>query len=670
MARSSNMDTLTRRREPSTPEGRAPANRLARMLRGGPNDPAWVRPALLVLLALTTLLYLWALNASGWANGFYSAAVQAGTQSWKAWLFGSSDASNAITVDKPPAALWLMVLSARILGFGSWSVLLPQALAGVATVGLLYATVRRCSGPTAGLIAGTVQALTPVAVLMFRFNNPDALLVLVLVAAAYCVVRATERASPWWLALAGVAVGLGFLTKMFQAFAVLPVLALVYLLAAPTTPWRRLWHLLAAGAAVTLSAGWYIALVELWPAPARPYVGGSQHNSLLELTFGYNGFGRLTGEETGGLGNTNSDAGWNRLLGSEMGDQIGWLLPAALIALAVGLWTTRKAPRTDLTRAGLLLWGGWLLLTGTMFSYANGIIHSYYTVALAPAVAALFGSGTTLLWQRRADPRARTTLAGTVVLTVVLTALLLARIPDWNPWLRFLAVGAGLGGAFLLLFTDRLTRAASRTGAVLALVACLAAPTSYSLATAATPHTGVLPSAGPSGSGGPGGGGAPGGAGGAGAPAGTGGGGPTGPATTTGGGPGGGAGGPSGGGGPFSVQLPGEQVEETLRRDANSYTWVAAVTGSSNAAGYQLAAREPVMAIGGFNGTDPFPTLERFRELVANGRIHYYVAGSVTGGRTGSTTDTTASRIESWVQRNYTATEVGGTTIYDLTTGS
>ncbi|NHD16754.1 glycosyltransferase family 39 protein [Actinopolyspora sp. BKK1] len=653
------------------------------MLRGGPNDPAWVRPALLALLALTALLYLWALNASGWANGFYSAAVQAGTQSWKAWLFGSSDASNAITVDKPPAALWLMVLSARILGFGSWSVLLPHALAGVATVGLLYATVRRCSGPTAGLIAGAVQALTPVAVLMFRFNNPDALLVLLLVAAAYCVVRATERAGPWWLVLAGVAIGFGFLTKMFQAFAVLPVFALVYLLAAPTTPWRRLWHLLAGGVAVTLSAGWYIALVELWPAGARPYIGGSQHNSLLELTFGYNGFGRLTGEETGGLGNTNSDAGWNRLLGSEMGDQIGWLIPAALIALAVGLWTTRKAPRTDLTRAGLLLWGGWLLLTGTMFSYANGIIHSYYTVALAPAVAALFGTGAKLLWDRRADPRARTTLAGTVVLTVVLAALLLARTPDWNPWLRFLIAGAGLGGAFLLLFADGLTRAVARTGAVLALVACLAAPTSYALATAATPHTGVLPSAGPSGSGGPGGGGGPGGAGG-GAPAGAGGrggGGATGPTSGTGGGPGGGmaggmgggAGGPSGGGGggsPFSVQVAGDEVAETLRQDADSYTWVAAVTGSSNAAGYQLAAREPVMAIGGFNGTDPFPTLERFQELVTNGRIHYYVAGSIMGGRTGSTTDTTASRIESWVQRNYTATEVGEATLYDLTAGS
>ncbi|MEJ3744276.1 glycosyltransferase family 39 protein, partial [Actinomycetes bacterium KLBMP 9797] len=210
---------------PPAPPPRRPSA-AARMLRGRPEDPQWVRPALLVLLLGTALLYLWGLGASGWANSYYSAAVQAGSASWKAFFFGSSDAANAITVDKTPASLWVMALSVRIFGLSSWSILVPQALMGVAAVGLLYATVRRWSGAAAGLLAGTVLALTPVAVLMFRFNNPDALLVLLLVAGAYATVRAIETASTKWLVLVGVFVGFGFLTKMLQALLVVPAFAL------------------------------------------------------------------------------------------------------------------------------------------------------------------------------------------------------------------------------------------------------------------------------------------------------------------------------------------------------------------------------------------------------------------------------------------------------------
>ena len=261
-----------------------------------------MRPALIGLLAGTALLYLWALGASGWANSFYSAAAQAGSQSWKAFFFGSSDAANAITVDKPPLSVWAMALPVRVFGLNSWSILVPQALMGVASVGMLYATVRRWFSPAAALIAGAVLALTPVAVLMFRFNNPDALLVLLLTVAAYATVRALERAGTGWLVLAGSAVGFAFLSKMLQALLVVPALALVYLVAAPTPLRRRVWQVLVAGAAIVVSAGWWVAIVELVPASARPYVGGSQHNSVLELIFGYNGFGRLTGNETGSVG--------------------------------------------------------------------------------------------------------------------------------------------------------------------------------------------------------------------------------------------------------------------------------------------------------------------------------------------------------------------------------
>jgi 4-amino-4-deoxy-L-arabinose transferase-like glycosyltransferase len=214
------------------------------------------------------VLYSVGLGRSGWANSFYSAAAQAGSASWKAFFYGSSDAASSITVDKTPASLWVMALSVRIFGLSSWSILVPQALMGVGSVALLYATVKRWSGPVAGLIAGAVLALTPVAVLMFRFNNPDALLVLVLVAAAYATVRATERASARWLVLAGALVGAGFLTKMLQALLVVPALAVVYLVAAPTTVRRRIGHAARRGLALLVSAGWWVAIVELVPASA------------------------------------------------------------------------------------------------------------------------------------------------------------------------------------------------------------------------------------------------------------------------------------------------------------------------------------------------------------------------------------------------------------------
>ena len=252
------------------------------------------------------MLYLWGLGSSGWANSYYAAAAQAGTQDWKAWLFGSLDAGNAITVDKPPAAMWVMGLSGRLFGFNEFTMLLPEALMGVAAVALLYFTVRRTSGASAGLIAGVVLALTPVATLMFRYNNPDALLVLLLVVAAYCTVRAidasTARRMTMWMALTGAAIGFAFLTKMLQAFLVVPGLALAFLVAAPFGMWKRLGALLIGGATMIVSAGWYVALVSLWPADSRPYIAGSTDNSLLQLAFGYNGIQRIAGNEGGGPG--------------------------------------------------------------------------------------------------------------------------------------------------------------------------------------------------------------------------------------------------------------------------------------------------------------------------------------------------------------------------------
>jgi 4-amino-4-deoxy-L-arabinose transferase-like glycosyltransferase len=677
-------------------------SRFARLLRGRPTDPRWVRPALFALLAATAVLYLVGLGTSGWANTFYSAAVQAGSTSWKAFFYGSSDAANSITVDKPPASLWVMDIFARLFGVNAWSILVPQALEGVASVGLLYATVRRWFSPGAALLSGLVLAITPVAVLMFRFNNPDALLVLLLVGAVYATVRALERASTGWLLLAGALLGFGFLTKMLQAFLILPALAIVYLILAPTGLGRRIWQLLLAGVSLVVAGGWWVAVVALVPAADRPYIGGSQTNSVLELAFGYNGFGRLTGNETGGLGNTNQDVGWGRLFASDMGGQISWLLPAALLLLVAGLWFSRRGPRTDRTRAALLLWGGWLVITGVVFSLSDGIIHPYYTVALAPAIAALVGVGAGLLWEQRATSYLATVvLAATVVLTSVWATVLLVRTSDWQPWLRIAIPVVGLATAALLLLGKQLPAFAMRSAMVLALLAGLAGPAAYAVDTAATAHNGAIPSAGPTsltgfggfggGRGGaPGGGNAGGGFAGGGFPGGGGfgnggtnnggnnntrGGGNFGGGNRSGNrGGGGGLGGGGGIGGLLDGTTPSAALVTLLDTNANDYTWVAAVVDSNSAAGYQLATDHSVMPIGGFNGTDPAPTLAQFEADVQAGKIHYFIASGGGGGgggfgRTGATSTGSddAAQITTWVSQHYTSATVGGVTVYDLT---
>ncbi len=658
-----------------------------------PGRARWERPSFAGLLALTGALYLWGLSASGWANSFYSAAVQAGAQSWKAMLFGSFDAANLITVDKPPAALWVMELSVRVFGLSSWSVLVPQALEGVAAVALLYATVRRVSGPAAALIAGAVLALTPVATLMFRFNNPDALLVLLLVGSAYATTRALEAASARWLALAGALVGLGFLTKMLQALIVVPVLAGVYLLAAPTGVGARIRHLLLAGLALVVSAGWWIALVSLWPAGSRPYIGGSQTNSILELTLGYNGLGRLTGNETGSVGGGGGGGGaaggtsrWGstgllRMFNTEMGGQIAWLLPAALVLLLAGLWLTRRAARTDAVRAAYLIWGGWLVLTAVVFSLAKGIIHSYYTVALAPAIGAVVGIGAVQLWQRRTTWMARGALAAILLGSGVWARILLARSPDWHPELQPLVLVLSAAAALGLLLLPYLHRRFAVVVAATALVAVLAGPAAASLQTAATTHSGSLPSAGPtvtSTQGGPGGG-ARGGVGGApgagGAPPGaapTGatapGGRPTG-GTAPGGAPTGTAGGQgrTGGlGGLLDTEIPSAATVAALTEGSASYTWVAAAVGSNSAAGVQLATGLPVMAIGGFNGSDPSPTLAQFQSYVANGDVHWFLSGGGGFGGQQQGGSSSSTEISTWVAAHFTPTQVGTLTAYDL----
>ncbi|MFE5283888.1 ArnT family glycosyltransferase [Nocardia sp. NPDC056611] len=688
--------------------------------------PRWELPATAALLIATAVVYLWGLGGAGWGNGYYAAAVQSGTQSWKALLFASLDPQNSITVDKPPAAMWVMALSGRIFGFNAWSMFVPQALMGVASIALLIAAVRRWAGPAAALIAGAALAVTPVAAMMFRFNNPDALMVLLLVAAAYCTVRSIDAPGQrfWssgtgWLVGAGVLMGFGFLAKMMQAFLVLPGLALVVLVAGAGGWLTRITRLASAGAALVLSAGWYVALVELWPASSRPFIGGSTSNSLWELAVDYNGLGRILGNHNGGgggprtmpstlptpsaaptpsavpnpsalptpgahpdpsqmrggFGGFGSQPGITRLFSGELATEFSWLLPAALIALIAGLWLTRRQPRTDRVRAGLLLWGGWLLVTGIVLSYMSRSFHSYYSMELVPALAAVLGIGATQLWQRRTHLAARVTLAVMALGTGIWSFVLLHRTPEWLPWLRWTLMALAVVTAATLLIAPKLPRFTLAIG-VFALLAGLLGPTAYTLETVAGVHNGGSPIAGP--------------------------------ARSQRGGPGQNAGGPSQYGGGQRGGVADPQIVSLV--DGSDARWAAAAIGAQDVGALELTTGKALLAIGGFSGRDPSPTLAQFQQYVADHQIGYLLirprqgnepggasnqgqpnnsqpggnthaggghqprqdqngqqpGGQQPSGQGSESNGSTGAEITAWVKANYPVTMVGSVEVYNL----
>ena len=668
-----------------------------RLFLGPLGSPPWARPLLWLLLVATAAFYLVGISGSGYANDFYAAAVKSSTESWKAWLFASLDSGNAITVDKPPVSIWVMGLSGRIFGFSSASMLVPQALMGVGTVALLYASVKRWFSPGAGLIAGALLALTPVAALMFRFNNPDALLVLLMTAAAYCVLRAIEQPARdaatekksralTWLLLAGTAIGFAFLTKMLQGLLVLPGFALAYLWASPSKVWTRVWHLLAALGATVVSAGWFVVLVGVWPASSRPYIGGSTDNSLWELAIGYNGLGRIFGGSgNGGTGGGNAGGGnaggmfggatgLGRMFGTSFGAQISWLIPAALIALIAGLVFTARNARTDRTRAALLLWGGWLLVTGLTFSFMAGTVHPYYSVALAPAIAALVAIGGREMWRGRSNGVVRGLLAGMIGVTAGWSfRLMLVNAPHWHPELRWITLVGGIGGALLLAASVARLRRWAVVGVLVGSLSAGVGMTAWAVDTVATDHTGSTPTAGPATAGGGRGGFDFGGTGqrrnfpGGTFPGGTAPGGTVPGGTVTGGTV---TGGTVPGGTVTGGTVPGSGGEGSTASadvvallEATTTRWAAATTGSMSASPYILASDKAVMAIGGFTGSDPSPTLAQFQEYVRTGQISYFIGGGRGGFGGGAGA---SSSISSWVSENFTAITVDGVTLYDL----
>jgi len=690
-----------------------------------PANPVWERPALVVLLLATAVTYLWQLDRNGWANTYYSAAVQAGTQSWKAVLFGSLDSGNFITVDKPPLSLWAMDLSGRIFGLNSWSLLVPEVLMGVASVWLLNRTVRRVWGPAAGLLAGLVLAVTPAAMLMFRYDNPDAALTLLLVAAAYALTRALEGARLRWLVLCAVLFGSAFLTKELQGLIPLPAMAIAYLVCAPATVWVRIRQLLVALVVLVVTGGWWVALVEWMPASARPYIGGSNTNSVLELLLGYNGFGRLTGNEIGGSvggpigggapgGGQGGPGGGSpfagtpglfRLSNEQFAGMASWLLPTALIGIVAAIWLLARQPRpvatiasrrSDSRLGSLILWSGWTLVTAAVLSFGSGVIHPYYAVALAPGIAALSVLAVPALWSARGQLSARLLLVALLGSAVVVGVLLLGRVPTWHPELRWLVLVAGVLAAVGILAsgTPRARSVGFGTAvAVVGLVAALTASTAWSLATLGRTAAGGDPSAGPAVAtalrggfgGGPGGGFTP--------PAGftppNGANGFTPPNGANGFTPPNGANGfippngangfippngangfipPNGAaGGPGGGQTVSDPaLTALLQAVPASVRWVAAAPSSMSQGPLQLASGRAVMALGGFGGGDPAISLDGFKALVAKGEVRYYIGGSggFGGGQGGPGGGSSA--IQAWVTSTFTAQTVGDTTVYDL----
>lgn len=584
---------------------------------------------LLVLVAGSAALYLWRLDVSGYANSYYSAAAQAGAQSWKAMFFGSLDAANGITVDKPPVGLWPMGLSVRLFGLSSWSVLVPQAVEGVISVVLLYACVRRVVATSwPAVVAGVVFALTPVSVLVFRYNNPDAMLTVLLLGCAYATLRAVDSARPArWLVVGGTLVGLGFLTKMLEALLVVPALVATYTIYGPTRLRSRLGHVVIAGVAMAVAAGWWVAIVELWPVRDRPFIGGSPTNSVLQLALGYNGVGRLTGT-TGSSATKGGFAATNiaRIGRTDLGGEIAWLLPAVVVLTVLAWLLSRNHPARTRVRASLLLWTTWLAVASTTFLLMAGIFHSYYTVVLAPAIAALVGIGLWLAWDRRQEPAVRRCLVVAVATTVLLSASTVAAVGFELRWWTVPIVVAGVAATLVLAVRTGPADLGPRTTAA-ALSVMLLGPALFSWATIGSAHVGSGPMAGPGHA-----------------------------ATST--------DLVADDAGPFDLPLLGSsgpvsrQVVDELQTNPGHYRWLAATLGARSASTYELALGQPVLAIGGYKGTDPAPSLTAFIELARTRQVHWFVPGT-TGGPTGNA-------IRQWVESHARPVHVAGSTVYDL----
>jgi 4-amino-4-deoxy-L-arabinose transferase-like glycosyltransferase len=623
-------------------------------------------PELWLLLALAAALNLWALDTNGWANDYYAAAVRSMTESWHNFLFGSFDPAGVMTVDKPPLALWVQALSARIFGLSSLSILVPQAIMGVAAVGLTWDLTRRRFGRAGGFVAGLALALTPTAVAIFRHNNPDAVVLLCSVAALWAIVRALEDGRTRWLVLAGAMIGLGFEAKMGAALLVVPALAAAYLWVSPRGYLASLRQLLAGFAALVVVGGIWPLLVWLTPAADRPYVSGTDDNSIWSLILGYNGIGRLAGQSGGpggaagggpgggaggGGGLFGGTTGPFRLLNEALGPQGAWLLGFALVG-GIAIAVASRLRRSDARTGWIIATGGAALTMALAFSYASGIFHPYYVSVLAPFTAALVGGTAAELIRGGTFARIVAPMAIAVGVGVELVVVDRAGNLDWLPPVLIVA-GAATAATLAIVAAPRIRAAA----VAVFLAAALAGPAIWSVQTLGHATNGTFPAGGPATAGfggGPGGG--PGPAGGGFRRGGFG----AGPA------PGAAQGGPPampGGGGMFGGSSDLTQALAYAKANGGGTVAVSSQQGASNAI---IRSGADVAGIGGFSGRESEPSVAWFAQEVRDGNIRWVLTGGQMGGpggdsRAGSTAVMTA------VQNVCTAIP---SSAYEGTTGS
>lgn len=601
----------------------------------------WEYIGLAALLTVTAGTFLWGLDRNGWANPYYSAAAQAGSQDWKAFFYGSLDAGNLITVDKPPLSIWIMSLSVRLFGLNSWALLVPQALMGVATTWLIYKIIRRSHPAAPALLGGLIYASTPVVVLMSRYNNPEPLMGLLTVAAVYFVMRGTEDNRWTWYLLAGGSLGLGFMAKQIQAFLPIPALILAVLLFGAGTVVSRFLRLLASLAALVISGGWWMAMVELTPAANRPYVGGSTTNSILELTLDYNGlarFLRFSADPQGGgavaqRSVSEYDGGLSRLFNANFAPEGAWLLfTGATCSLAlVVLWQQAGGSR----RAKALISCGvlWLFTAFIVLSFMGTLTHTYYVFSIAAPMAVVVALGTRLLWSQRHRIVPRCLGAVLLAGNGYVATRVFQYSDSWGAWPTALLGVTVLAVAGWLYAGPRHFELLTLGMVVLALVL---GPLATDVITLSKPHSGTNPLSGPVGNnlgslsahldaarqGDP----------------------------------------------PIARHLgfgvePSEGITSRLRESSPS-TWAAATYTAQNAAQYQLASERPVIALGGWLGNDPAPTIDQFKTLVQEGKIAYFIWQHPIVDEVPLGEDAIAITV--WVQSNFRGESIDGATIYKL----